>query len=98
MKEFGEKLPADKKEPIQKKIDEVKKLLEDSSTDLETLKAKESELMAALQEIGQAMYGKEGANPGNGQPQPEPSASESSNQKKKVVDADFEVVDDGKKS
>lgn len=101
MKEFGEKLPADKKEPIQKKIDEVKKLLEDSSTDLETLKAKESELMTALQEIGQAMYGKDGANPGNGQPQPESSSNssstESKNPKEKVVDADFEVVDDGKK-
>ncbi len=100
LKEFGDKLPNDKKEPIQKKIDEVKKLLEDKSADLETLKSKESELMTALQEIGQAMYANQpqdaASNAGASQTPP-PNNVNASGDKGKVVDADFEVVDDGKK-
>ena len=100
LKEFGDKLPNDKKEPIQKKIDEVKKLLEDKSADLETLKSKESELMTALQEIGQAMYANQpqdaATNAGASQTPP-PSNTNASGDKGKVVDADFEVVDEGKK-
>ena len=100
LKEFGDKLPNDKKEPIQKKIDEVKKLLEDKSADLETLKAKESELMTALQEIGQAMYAnqpQDGASNAGTSQTPPPNNNTASGDKGKVVDADFEVVDDGKK-
>ena len=101
LKEFGDKLPNDKKEPIQKKIDEVKKLLEDKSVDLETLKSKESELMTALQEIGQAMYANQpqdaASNAGASQTPP-PNNVNASGDKGKVVDADFEVVDDGKSS
>lgn len=98
MKEFGDKLPADKKSVLEGKIVEIKKTLENKDVDLETLKAKESELMNALQEIGQALYGNVNA---SAQPSGQPSSSAEQPKEKKadgnVVDADFEVVDDGSK-
>lgn len=98
MKEFGDKLPADKKTALEGKIAEVKKTLEDKDVDLETLKTKESELMNALQEIGQAMYANAGA---SAEPSGPSSAATDQPKEKKadgnVVDADFEVVDDGAK-
>ncbi len=94
MKEFGDKLPADKKETLSAKLESTKKALEDKSVDLETLKAKETDLLEALQEIGKAMYGNANATPE--QPQPEqPKAEKKADGN--VVDADFEVVDDGNK-
>lgn len=66
---------------------------------LETLKTKESDLMEALQEIGRVMYANQsssGATPNAGaasqQEQPKEKKSDEN-----VVDADFEVVDDGSK-
>ena len=98
MKEFGDKLPADKKSALEGKIADVKKTLENKDVDLETLNAKESELMSALQEIGQALYANAGA---SSQPSGQSSASAEQPKEKKaegnVVDADFEVVDDGAK-
>ena len=98
LKEFGDKLPADKKSALESKIADVKKTLENKDVDLETLNTKESELMSALQEIGQALYGNAGA---SAQPSGQPSASTEQPKEKKaegnVVDADFEVVDDGSK-
>lgn len=97
MKDFGDKLPADKKDALSQKLEDAKKILADKSVDLETLKAKENELMDGLQEIGKAMYantnqGNPGADqPNPGQPQPEKKADGN------VVDADFEVVDDESK-
>ena len=98
MKEFGDKLPSDKKSALEGKIAEIKKTLENKDVDLETLKAKESELMNALQEICQALYGNVNA---SAQPSGQPSSSAEQPKEKKadgnVVDADFEVVDDGSK-
>ena len=98
MKEFGDKLPADKKSALESKIADVKKTLENKDVDLETLNTKESELMSALQEIGQALYGNAGA---SAQPSGQPTSSAEQPKEKKaegnVVDADFEVVDDGAK-
>ena len=98
MKEFGDKLPADKKSALESKIADVKKTLENKDVDLETLKAKESELMNSLQEIGQAMY----ANANASQEASGQAAASADQPKEKkadgnVVDADFEVVDDGTK-
>ncbi len=100
MKEFGDKLPADKKQALEGRLAEAKKTLENKDVDLETLKAKETDLMNSLQEIGHAMYANANqantsANAGQAGAQ-----SEQPNEKKadgNVVDADFEVVDDGSK-
>lgn len=98
LKEFGSKLPADKTSLIQGKIDEVKKLLEDKNATLDTLKAKETELMNLMQELGHAMYGNNGAaNAAAGGTQTSSGADEkAANPKENVVDADFEVVNDKK--
>lgn len=98
LKEFGSKLPADKTSLIQGKIDEVKKLLEDKNATLDTLKAKETELMNLMQELGHAMYGNNGAaNATAGGTQTSSGADEkAANPKENVVDADFEVVNDKK--
>ena len=97
MKEFGDKLPADKKEAIQSKLDEVKKVLEKKEVDLETLKSKETELMTSLQEIGSAMYANANAANASAQPQQEAQPKSEKKAEGNVVDADFEVVDDGSK-
>ena len=97
MKEFGDKLPADKKDALNNKLESTKKVLEDKAVDLETLKAKETELMDSLQEIGSAMYAN--ANAANATQQ-QPNQEQPKTEKKaegNVVDADFEVVDDGSK-
>jgi len=96
LKEFGDKLPADKKDALSSKLESAKKVLEDKSVDLETLKARESELMDSLQEIGRVMYAN--ANTANATEQPnqeQPKAEKKA--EGNVVDADFEVVDDGSK-
>ncbi|MDK1018142.1 MAG: molecular chaperone DnaK [Actinomycetota bacterium] len=54
--EHGEKLTDDDKEPIQAKLDELKKLLEDESASVDALKKGTSELMESAQVIGERMY------------------------------------------
>ena len=101
IKEFGDKLPADKKEAIEKKLADAKKLLEDKEVKLETLKSTETDLMNSLQEIGHILYSNAQANA----PKTESASSDAGQRESKtdkkdqsnVVDADFEVVDDDKK-
>jgi len=99
IKEFGDKLPADKKESLEAKIADIKKVLENKDADGELLKNKETELMDLLQAIGSAMYANASSENGQPNPQAESQANTSSAKKEdgNVVDADFEVVDDGKK-
>ncbi len=98
IKEFGDKLPADKKESLEAKIADIKKVLENKDADGELLKNKETELMDLLQAIGSAMYANASTN-AQSNPQAEQQANAGSAKKEdgNVVDADFEVVDDGKK-
>lgn len=98
IKEFGDKLPTEKKEALEAKIADIKKILENKEADEEVLKTKETELMNLLQEIGSAMYANASANTQSNQ-QPEQQTNTDSTQKENgnVVDADFEVVDDKKK-
>lgn len=98
IKEFGDKLPADKKESLESKIADIKKVLENKDAGGELLKNKETELMDLLQAIGSAMYANAST---NAQPNPQPEQPNNTDSTKKengnVVDADFEVVDDGEK-
>ena len=97
--ELGDKLPSDKKEGVQKKIDEAKKILENKDATEEILKSTETALLTTLQEIGHAMYESAQAAQPQGQRNPEPEAkAESPKDKGDVVDVDFEVVDENKKS
>ncbi|MGI9667839.1 MAG: molecular chaperone DnaK [Acidimicrobiia bacterium] len=54
--EHGDKLTEDEKAPIQSKMDDLKKLLEDENADTETLRTASTDLMQSTQIIGQKMY------------------------------------------
>ena len=54
--EHGDKLTEDEKAPVQAKLDEVKKLLEDEDASTESLKSAATELLQSAQIIGQKMY------------------------------------------
>ena len=94
-KEAGDKLPADVKAKIEPALAEAKKDLESNDPDkmkaaLENLSKVGQELYAAAAQASQAA----GAAPEGG-PAPEEGAKRTE-KKADVVDADFEVVDDGK--
>lgn len=83
----ADKLPDEVKTEVQAAVGELKTALE--GTDLDTVKAKHSALLAASQKIGEALYSAEnmaGAAPTDGQPAADTSSDED------VVDA--EIVDD----
>jgi molecular chaperone DnaK len=99
LKEFGDKLPAEKKEAIAKKLEEAKKMLEDKSIAAETLKSTEMDLMNSLQEIGHILYSNAQQNTAT-ENKDQPSSNTGEGDKKdknNIVDADFEVVDDDNK-
>ena len=65
--------------------------------DLEAIKSKTEQLVQSSLKLGEAIYKQ---NPQGGAPQPDPSGDEPSSEKKndeKVVDAEFEEVDENKK-
>ena len=94
VKEHGDKIPKDDKKKIESDLEELKKVKD--SEDLEALKSKTEQLVQSSLKLGEAIYKQ---NPQGEAPQPDPSGSEPSSDKKdeKVVDADFEEVDEDKK-
>ena len=94
VKEHGDKIPKDDKKKIESDLEELKKVKD--SEDLEAIKSKTEQLVQSSLKLGEAIYKQ---NPQGEPPQPDPSGSEPSSDKKdeKVVDADFEEVDEDKK-
>ena len=94
IKEHGDKIPEDDKKKIKSDLGELKKVKD--SEDLEAIKSKTEQLVQSSLKLGEAIYKQ---NPQDGAPQPDPSGAEPSSNKKdeKVVDADFEEVDENKK-
>jgi len=94
LKEHGDKISEDDKKKIELDLDELKKVKD--SEDLEAIKTKTEQLVQSSLKLGEAIYKQ---NPQDGAPQPDSSGSEPSSNKKdeKVVDADFEEVDEDKK-
>jgi len=98
LKEAGEKVPQGERETVEAAIREVKSAIE--SNDVERIRSKTQALAQASMRIGEAMYksqaaggpqgGPTGGAPGSGQPGAGASGE-------KVVDADFEEVDEQKK-
>jgi molecular chaperone DnaK len=98
LKEAGDKVPQGERETVEAAIREVRSALE--SNDLERIRSKTQALAQASMRIGEAMYkaqaaGGQQGGPGSGaaaggQPGGGPAGE-------KVVDADFEEVDDQKK-
>ena len=95
IKEHGDKVSTEDKKKIESDIEELKKVKD--GEDLEAIKSKTEQLVQSSLKLGEAIYKQ---NPQGGAPQPDPSGDEPSSDKKndeKVVDAEFEEVDENKK-
>ncbi len=86
-RELKEKLTKEQIEKIEKSVNELKEAL--AGKDVEKIKAKNEELSKILQEVGTAVYRQVA------QQQAQKQASQQ-NSKEKVVNADYEVVEDKK--
>ena len=94
LKELGDKIPADKKAPIEAALNKLKEA--HKSQDLAAVEAATAELNNAWQAASAQMY-QQGAQPGAEQPGaqagPQPGANSSDNKKDDIQDADFEEVE-----
>jgi molecular chaperone DnaK len=96
LKDLGDKVPDSQKQPLQDKVDALKKAIADN--DLAAMKSKQEELQKLFAEAYQQMAGA-GAAPGAPPEAPAPDAAPGPQKDEgKVVDADFEVVDKDKKA
>ena len=93
LKEYGDKIPADKKEPIEKALANLKEA--HKSQDLEAIDKATQELNTVFQAASEEMYKAsqeaQGAQGDQGQPQGEPQ-EESKKGDDEVTDVDFEEV------
>ncbi len=95
LKEHGDKIPEADKTKITEDIEELKKVKD--GEDLEAIKSKTEALVQSSLKMGEAIYKQ---NPQGAGPQPDPSGAEPSadnTKDEKVVDAEFEEVDEDKK-
>jgi len=94
LKEHSDKIPEEDKNKITADIEELKKVKD--GDDIEAIKSKTEALVQSSLKLGEAIYKQ---NPQAGAEQPNPSGEEPSSDKKdeKVVDAEFEEVDENKK-
>ena len=94
IKEHGDKISEEDKAKINTDIEELKKVKD--GDDIESIKTKTEALVQSSLKLGEAIYKQ---NPQDAAPQPEQSGEEPTSEKKdeKVVDAEFEEVDEDKK-
>ena len=95
LKEHGDKIPETDRNKITEDIEELKKVKD--GEDLEAIKSKTEALVQSSLKMGEAIYKQ---NPQGAGPQPDPSGAEPSSDNtkdEKVVDAEFEEVDEDKK-
>jgi molecular chaperone DnaK len=95
LKEFGDKLPADKKGPIEEALKKLKEA--HAKQDLDEIDTATNELNTVFQAASQEMYNAQGGQPGQpGQPegpQADPNTgSQQAGQNEEVTDVDFEEV------
>ena len=94
LKEFGDKLPADKKAPIESALQELKDA--HKNQDVAAINAAIDKLNNVFQAASQEMYNAQAQQQGNAQqgPQGNPNAGQSNNNGKdqEVTDVDFEEV------
>ena len=95
LKDAGDKVPDDKKKPVEAAIADLKDALKGSDT--AAIKAKAEALSEAMGKAAEALYGQGGASAGAGTPPPPPpqgDAPKADSGKKdgdNIVDADFEM-------
>ncbi len=92
LKEFGDKIPADKKQPIEDALSKLKEAHKNQDMDAIDSATKEvnDAFQAASQDIYNAQQAQGGADAGAGQPQGEPSSDKGKDEE--VTDVDFEEV------
>ena len=92
LKEFGDKIPAAKKTPIEDALKELKDAYE--KKDADACEAASTKLTNAFQAASQEMYNAANAQPGGAQagPQPSQGAQGDNNANKDAEDVDFEEV------
>jgi molecular chaperone DnaK len=91
MSEFGDKLPADKKETIEGALDELKKAHE--AKDFAAIDPAMEKLNTVFQAASQDMYAQGGAD-GDAQGQPAGDSESDQNSDDEVTDVDFEEVEE----
>jgi molecular chaperone DnaK len=97
-KEFGGTLSDDKKKELESAITSAKKTFENQDASTDEIESAREDLVKKFQSMAQEMYSQ--ATQGSGQTDTSASNSDAQANMKNndnVVDADFEVVDDGKK-
>ncbi|MFW9852087.1 MAG: molecular chaperone DnaK [Candidatus Thorarchaeota archaeon] len=102
LKELGDKVTETEKKEIEKKSEELKKIIE--GDDLEKIKSATEELMQEVYKISQRIYAETGQAPGGPQPDPSqygPGVSEGPGtpqqpeiDEEQVIDVDYEPVED----
>ena len=97
LKEHGDKVQETDKKKIEDDAEELKKVKD--GDDLETIKAKTEQLVQSSLKLGEAIYKQspQGKPEQPGSSNPEPPSDKSDKKDEKVVDADFEEVDENKK-
>ena len=98
IKEHGDKISEADKKIIESDLENLKKAKD--SEDLNEIKSKTEALVQSSMKLGEAIY-KQNPQSADSAPQPDPAEGEPSSNKKeedKVVDADFEEVDEDKKN
>ncbi|HEX3969891.1 MAG TPA: Hsp70 family protein, partial [Stellaceae bacterium] len=98
IKESGDKIPAGDKQAVETAIAALKEVT--GGEDLDAIRAKTEALAQVSMKIGEAMYKQQGAPGGDAGPQADAGAGQagaSGAGDEKVVDADFEEVDENKK-
>ena len=91
LSEYGDKIPADKKQPIEEALAELKVAYE--AKDIAQMDAASEKLNTVFQAASQEMYNASNADQGGAQQE----ASNSGNADDEVTDVDFEEVDEEKK-
>ncbi len=92
LKEYGDKIPAEKKEPIETALNELKEV--HKSENIDGIDAAMEKLNTAFQAASQEMYAAQQAAGGEGQPSPDAQGGDASESKSddEVTDVDFEEV------
>lgn len=93
LSEYGDKIPEEKKKPIEEALAELKTAFE--GKDITAIDAASEKLNTVFQAASQDMYN--AANQDQGGAQPGADQGESSNSDDEVTDVDFEEVDEDKK-
>jgi molecular chaperone DnaK len=102
LKDLGGSLTEEKRKPLEDAIGEAKKVFEKENATTEELKSAREKLTTVFQGMAQDLYAKAQSDqsaqggPSAGGFQSENSQKDSAKKDDRVVDADFEVVDDGK--